>query len=143
MGGSVQLWAVPVSQVENIKPGTLSLVSADDVVAIYTTPETISVSADDHESRAGLHYPIEITASVPSVNAETDRELEDMRGKRFIVVLLDSNGNHVVHGSLVAPMKFTYMQKKGTDTSDFNHYALRWKCNSVHPPIIVDDPFRS
>lgn len=127
MGGAVKLWAIPQSVVSSIASGVLSMSSEDDVVEIYFTSETLKL---DHEfvnsksDKAGGYHSNRITAFVPKIWEDTEEQLDYLRGRDFVVLMLDSNGQYIAVGNTTNALHFSYASSTGADSSELNGYSI-------------------
>jgi len=142
MGGFVKLWAIPVNLVSVLSPGTIELSSTDDVVEMTVQPESIAARAPFSKSNQGnTFYAHEITCRIPGITDTANQALDLMYSSRYIVLLLDSNEQAWVYGNIQTPMRFSYQVEPGDNTSDFAHFAVRFKCDSLATPFVVTNPF--
>lgn len=127
MGGAVKLWAIPQPVVTSIASGVLSLSSEDDVIEIYFTAETLKL---DHEfvnsknDKAGGFHNNRITAFVPKISEDTEEQLDYLRGRDFVVLLLDSNYQYMAIGNTTNALHFSYTSSTGADSAELNGYNI-------------------
>ena len=144
LGGALKLYAVPPALVSSIEAGVMTLSATTGVWEIYFTPGTCIVDLEhvpSSKDRAGGYHQNKITAFVPKISQDVDTELEDMRSRRFVVVVLDGNEQYWVYGTATTPLKFSYTAGTGADTAERNGYTFTFEGKSIRAPMNIEDPF--
>lgn len=144
MGGWIKMWAIPTSLITQLSAGELTLSGTSSIVEIYCTPGTVNYDPEEepaHKQNAGSCFNHKITGFIPRINSTAESEIELLRGRRFVVLLLDGNEEYIVAGTATQPLRFSYSYKRGNETSDLNGYSIIFEGKTIDPPMIVTDPF--
>ena len=141
MGGVVRIWAVLPGDI--IVTGNQITVNYDDnMVDIYTSPDTASFTEELSESFAGKSYKVAISGIVPCDNANTLREIQDMERRcKYLVIYQDGNGNYKLAGTTKVPLRFSAKATTGSGAASLNNYAISFEGSQRKRAIFIVNPF--
>ncbi|OFX62067.1 MAG: hypothetical protein A2066_01625 [Bacteroidetes bacterium GWB2_41_8] len=115
LGGLLSIWAVPPSDI-TISFNTVSFSTTDNIVKMYCSPGSISFTEKATLEKYRVAYKNEINAFIPKDAPETQSIINDMIGRKCVVILLDQNEYYKVAGTPEIPLRVSFDLDTGSDT---------------------------
>ena len=140
LGGLLSIWAVPPSDI-SISFNAASFLSTDNIIEIYCSPGSISYTEKESQEKYGLGYKNEINAFIPKDTEEAESIINDMTGRKWVVILLDKNEKFKVAGTPEIPLRVSFDLDTGTDTADRNGHSISFYGNQTNRARFIADPF--
>ena len=140
LGGLLSIWAVPPSDI-SISFNAASFLSTDNIIEIYCSPGSISYTEKESQEKYGLGYKNEINAFIPKDTEEAESIINDMTGRRWVVILLDQNEMFKVAGTPEIPLRVSFDLDTGTDTPDRNGHSISFYGTQISKAKFISDPF--
>jgi len=141
LGGVLRLWAVPPSEIIFLSEGSLVLSSAENVIALYLSPESSESNCELKKSGGGAYYEIAVTGFTPGIRGEAGQLFSGMAGRDYVIVLMDGNQQYQVAGTKDQPLHFSFEAKTGMAVSDRGGYTLSFKRDCTRPIAQISNPF--
>jgi len=140
LGGLLSIWAVPPSDI-SISFNAASFLSTDNIIEMYCSPGSISFTEKESQEKYGLGYKNEINAFIPKDSEEAESIINDMTGRRWVVILLDQNEKFKVAGTPEIPLRVSFDLDTGTDTPDRNGHSISFYGTQTTKAKFITDPF--
>ena len=140
MGGLLSIWAVPPSNI-TISFNAVSFLSTDNIIEMYCSPGSISFTEKAIQEKYGLGYKNEINAFIPKDSEEIQSIIDDMTGRKWVVILLDQNEIFKVAGTPEIPLRVSFDLDTGTDTPDRNGHSISFYGIQTTKAKFITDPF--
>jgi hypothetical protein len=142
MGGLLRMYCLPASSVASLSRGVLSLLSKDDVISVYITPESSHADCQLKRSAAGHYYELSVGGFTPRLREEAQRLFELMAGRSYLVVIRDGNGQYQLAGTTEEPLRFSFSARTGSAVTDRNGYDLLFERSCKAMLQQIHDPFQ-
>jgi len=117
LGGLLKIWAVSPCDI-SISFNAVSFITTDNIVEMYCSPGSISFTEKMTQEKYGLGYKNEINAFIPKDSEEVQSIINDMIGRKWVVILLDQNEKFKVAGTPEIPLRVSFDLDTGMDTPD-------------------------
>lgn len=140
MGGLLKIWAVPPSDIV-VGSDDVSISSTTNIVEIYCSPGSMSFTEQQNNPPAGTYYKSEVKAFAPKDSAEAKRIIDDMTGRKWIVIYLDQNEQYKVVGTALVQLHVAFDLDTGADTPDLNGHSVSFFADVDSKAIFINDPF--
>ena len=123
LGGLLKIWAVP----------------PDDIT--ISSPGSISFTEKESQENYGLGYKNELNAFIPKDSPETQAIINDMIGRKWVVIMLDQNEYYKVAGTPEIPLRVSFDLDTGSDTPDRNGHPVSFYGTQISKARFISDPF--
>ena len=140
MGGLLQMWAIPAGKFWLTK-NVLVFAAPDEVVHIYCAMDSIQLSEPISVKAVGRTYDTTVSGFIPGNRQSVLDAIQDMDGKRFVILLLDGNGNYILAGTVFYPLQLLPETNLGKNTADLAGVNIEFNGITITRAIIVDNPF--
>lgn len=142
MGGLLRIWAVPPSVI-TVGINGAAISSTADVIAIYCTPGTIGFTEKTGKDESGTFYNAELVAKTPKDSEDALDIIEQLAGRRWVVIYLDQNEQYKVVGTEDNGLRFSVDLDTGKDTPNYNGHELKFYGKQENKARFTDNPFSS
>jgi hypothetical protein len=139
-GGNLQFYYLPVNNVSLIPRavnGTvLSEISLKDIANWflgYSTNDLLSFESQLVSNEHGSYYENTVKGFYPKPSATFIEYLYDVRHRKFILLVMDSNGRLRIVGSVEQPCTLTFVEKTGTRAQDLPGVSFEFRCENYNP----------
>lgn len=139
LGGLLKIWAVPPSEI-TISLNTVSFSSTDNIIEMYCSPGSISFTEKESQEKYGLGYKNELNASIPKDSTKVQSIINDMSGRKWVVILLDQNEQFKVAGTPEIPLRISFDLDTGSDTSERNGHAVSFYGMQTEKAKFINNP---
>ena len=140
LGGLLAIWAVPPADIY-IGFNAVSFFTTENIIEMYCSPGSISFTEKESQEKYGLGYKNEINAFIPKDSPETQAIINDMIGRKWVVILLDQNEQFKLAGTPEIPLRVSFDLDTGADTPDRNGHAVSFYGIQTSKARFIDDPF--
>jgi hypothetical protein len=140
LGGLLVIWAVPPADL-SISFNTVNFLTTDNIIELYCSPGSISFTEKETQEKYGLGYKNEINAFIPKDTPEVQSIINDMSGRRWVVILMDQNEQFKVAGTPETPLRVSFDLDTGMDTQDRNGHSISFYGTQKTKAIFISDPF--
>lgn len=140
MGGLLKIWAVPPSVI-TIGTNAVTFSSQTDIVEMYCSPGSMSLTEKQNKGKPGTSYKTELSAFIPKDTPEALALIESMTGRRWVVVYLDQNEQYKVAGTVAIPLHVAFDLNTGSDTPDRNGHSVSFYGDQLSKAKFISDPF--
>lgn len=147
IGGIARLYAVPIELLTAVaSTGThgvyaITLSSTDEVYDISAISETIQATEEPKSSSAGNYFEHQIRATIAKDTPELSLALQDLYGKRLIMIFRDQNDRFKLVGSMTEAMRLSYKKDTGAKIADLQNTPLVFEGRTVTPSKFIENPF--
>lgn len=140
LGGLLAIWAVPPDDIV-ISLNTANFRTTANIIKIYCSPGSISFTEKETQEKFGLGYKNELNAFIPKDSPETQAIINDMSGRKWVVILMDQNEQFKVAGTPEIPLRVSFDLDTGSDTADRNGHSISFYGTQTTKARFIDDPF--
>ena len=140
LGGLLKIWAVPPDDI-TISINTTNFKSTANIIEMYCSPGSLSFTEKESQENYGLGYKNGINAFIPKDSPETQAIINDMIGRKWVVIMLDQNEYYKVAGTPEIPLRVTFDLDSGADTADRNGHTVSFYGNQISKARFIADPF--
>jgi hypothetical protein len=140
LGGQLFIWAVPPDDII-ISFNTANFKTTANIIDIYCSPGSISFTEKESQEKYGLGYKNEINAFIPKDSPEVQALINQMTGRKWVVVFLDQNQQFKVAGTHEIPLRVSFDLDTGADTADRNGHSISFYGTQTSKAKFIDDPF--
>lgn len=140
LGGLLTIWAVPPSDIL-VSQFNVEILSTENILEFYHTPETMEFSEQDQSTDAGLSFDVELTAFIPKQCVENQVAINLLQGRKWIVIFLDQNENYRVVGTNQIPMRFSCQATTGKAIADLNGQTITFHSKQLKRSMLISNPF--
>jgi len=140
LGGLLAIWAVPPDDI-TISFNTANFRTTANIIEMYCSPGSISFTEKETQEKYGLGYKNEINAFIPKDSPETQAIINDMIGRKWVVILLDQNEQFKVAGTPEIPLRVSFDLDTGADTPDRNGHSISFYGTQTLKARFISDPF--
>jgi hypothetical protein len=128
LGGLLKIWAVPSEDII-VGINTANFKTMANIIELYCSPGSISFTETQVQEKYGLGYKNQLNAFIPKDSPEVQTIINDMTGRKWVVVLLDQNEQFKVAGSPEIPLRVSFDLDTGADAPDRNGHFISWNAN--------------
>ena len=139
LGGLLKLWAVPPDDI-TISFNTANFRSTANIIEMYCSPGSISFTEKESQENYGLGYKNELNAFIPKDSPETQAIINDMTGRKWVVILLDQNEQFKVAGTPEIPLRVSFDLDTGADTPDRNGHSISFYGTQTSKAKFITNP---
>lgn len=140
MGGLLKIWAVPPSEI-TIGINSVIFSTTENIVEMYCSPDSMSFSEKQTQSKAGIFYKTELNAFVPKDSEEAQGIINDMSRRKWVVIYLDQNESFKVAGTSSNPLRVSFDLGTGKNTSDRNGHSISFYGDQINKAKFINNPF--
>ena len=140
LGGLLAIWAVPPADL-SISFYGVSFFTTDNIIELYCSPGSISFTEKESQEKYGLGYKNELNAFIPKDTLETMAIINQMIGRKWVVILLDQNEQFKVAGTPKIPLRVSFDLDTGADTPDRNGHSISFYGTQTSKAKFIADPF--
>ena len=140
LGGLLSIWAVPPSDI-TISFNAVSFFTTDNIIEMSCSPGSISFTETQVQEKYGLGYKNELNAFIPKDSPEVQSIINDMIGRKWIVVFLDQNEQFKVAGTPEIPLRVSFDLDTGADTPDRNGHSISFYGTQTEKSRFIQNPF--
>jgi hypothetical protein len=140
MGGLVKLWAIP-KEIVTVSGTTVTVSSENPVVEMYCSPGSMGISEPPNNSRAGIFYETQVSGFVPAINSSNKAVIDEMQGRKYVVVFIDGNGQCKLAGTATNPLRCFATAVTGTDEANRAGYQVVFSGETLSPSVFITNPF--
>ena len=140
LGGLLSIWTVPPDDIV-LGFNTVYFITTANIIEIYCSPGSISFTEKETQEKYGLGYKNELNAFIPKDSPETQVIINDMSGRKWVVILLDQNEQFKVAGTPEIPLRVSFDLDTGSDTPDRNGHSISFYGTQTSKAKFIDDPF--
>lgn len=147
IGGIARLYAVPIevltAVVQSATPGvyTVTLSSTDEVYDISAIAESISASEEAKQSGAGWYLEQQIRATMAKDTPELVLAMEELTGKRLIMIYRDQNDRYKLVGSQTESIRLNTKSDSGKKIADLQKSEFLFEGKTTSRSRFIADPF--
>lgn len=141
MGGLLRIWAIPEGTTFSVKGREVTFSSEQNILSLYCSPESMVIESPPELSENGLIYNTHISGFTPGDAAATRLLFESMNGRKFCVVYMNGQGDYLLAGSGISPLRFYAAYNSGADTADRSGWEIEFLGKTLENPISIDNPF--
>jgi len=88
-----------------------------------------------------LGYKNELNAFIPKDSPEVQSIINNMIGRKWVVILLDQNEQYKVSGTNSIPHRFSFGFSSGKAISDLNSHEVSFHSTQLKRAIQIANPF--
>ena len=140
LGGILKIWAIPPDDII-IGFNTANFITTANIIEMYCSPGSISFTEKESQEKYGLGYKNEINAFIPKDSPEVQSIINDMTGRKWVVILLDQNEQYKVAGTPEIPLRVSFDLDTGSDTPDRNGHSVSFYGTQTSKAKFISDPF--
>lgn len=140
LGGLLKIWAIPPDDL-SISFNAVSFFTTDNIIEMYCSPGSISFTEKETQEKYGLGYKNQLNAFIPKDSPETQTIINDMSGRKWVVVLQDQNEQFKVAGTPEIPLRVSFDLDTGMDTPDRNGHSISFYGTQTSKARFISDPF--
>ena len=140
LGGLLKIWAVPPDDIV-IGFNTTNFRTTANIIEMYCSPGSMSFTEKETQEKYGLGYKNEINAFIPKDSPETQAIINDMIGRKWVVIILDQNQLFKVAGTPEIPLRVSFDLDTGSDTSDRNGHSISFYGTQSSKAKFINNPF--
>ena len=140
LGGLLKIWAVPPRDIF-ISFNAVSFFTTDNIIEMYCSLGSISFTEKESQEKYGLGYKNELNAFIPKDSSETLALINDMIGRKWVVIMLDQNEYYKVAGTPEIPLRVSFDLDTGADTADRNCHTVSFYGTQISKAKFIADPF--
>lgn len=140
LGGLLSIWAVPPADI-NIGFNAVSYFTTDNIVELYCSPGSISFTEKESQEKYGLGYKNQLNAFIPKDSPEVQSIINNMTGRKWVVIFQDQNEQFKVAGTPEIPLRVSFDLDTGSDTPDRNGHSISFYGTQTSKAKFIADPF--
>lgn len=140
LGGLLSIWAVPPADLI-LSFNAVSFFTTDNIIKMYCSPGSMSFTEKATQEKYGLGYKNELNAFIPKDSEQTQAILNDMVGRKWVVILLDQNEQYKVAGTPEIPLRVLFDLDTGSDTADRNGHSVSFYGTQTAKARFIENPF--
>jgi len=140
LGGLLFIWAVPPDDIV-LGFNTANFRTTANMIKIYCSSGSISFTEKETQEKFGLGYKNELNAFIPKDSPETQAIINDMSGRKWVVILMDQNEQFKIAGTPEIPLRVSFDLDTGSDTADRNGHSISFYGSQTSKAKFIDDPF--
>lgn len=139
LGGLISIWAVPPADV-NIGFNNVNLLSTDNIIELYCSPGSLSLTEKETNEKPGKLYKTELNAFIPKDSLEVLQLITTMSGRKWVVILLDQNEQFKVAGTPEIPLRVSFDLDTGSDTMERNGHTISFYGTQLSKARFIQNP---
>jgi hypothetical protein len=147
IGGIARLYAVPIelltglaaSGTSGVYDATLS--DTDEVYNISAIAESIQATEEEKRSSAGSYFDHQIRATIAKDTPDLMIALNELSGKRLIMIYRDHNDRFKLVGSTTEAIRISNKTFSGEKISDLQKADLIFEGRTVNRSRFINNPF--
>lgn len=124
LSGHLQLFAVPLFNIFSLEGQTLTLKNSDDVYELLCAKDSLQIAIPPESSKHGNIFRPKISGFVPGRTIENDLILEEMSPMRFMIILMNADGNFTRIGETTLGLSFQFEYNTSPDPSGTSGYSF-------------------
>ena len=140
LGGLLSIWAVPPADI-TISFNAANFKSTANIIEMYCSPGSISFTEKESQEKYGLGYKNQLNAYIPKDSEQSQAIINDMIGRKWVVILLDQNEQFKVAGTPEIPLRVSFDLDTGADTPDRNGHSISFYGMQTEKARFIVDPF--
>jgi hypothetical protein len=140
LGGLLFIWAVPPDDI-TFGFNTANFKTTANIIEMYCSPGSISFTEKESQEKYGLGYKNELNAFIPKDSPEVQALINQMTGRKWVVVFLDQNEQFKVAGTPEIPLRVSFDLDTGQDTPDRNGHSISFYGTQTAKAKFISDPF--
>jgi hypothetical protein len=140
LGGLLFIWAVPPDDIV-LGFNTANFKTTANIIEMYCSPGSISFMEKETQEKYGLGFKIELNAFIPKDSPQTLAIINDMIGRKWVVVFQDQNELFKVAGTPEIPLHVSFDLDTGSDTADRNGHSISFYGTQTSKARFIADPF--
>ena len=140
LGGLLKIWAVPPDDI-TVSFNTANFKTTANIIEMYCSPGSISFTEKESQENYGLGYKNELNAFIPKDSPEVQAIINDMSGRKWVVIMLDQNEQFKVSGTPEIPLRVSFDLDTGSDTPDRNGHSISFYGTQISKAKFIADPF--
>ncbi len=140
LGGLLLIWAVPPTDII-VSLNSVDFLSTQNIFEIYCTLGSMSFTEKEVQEKYGTAYKNELNAFIPKDSLEVLKIINEMSGRKWVVVMMDQNGYFKVAGTPEIPLRVSFDLDTGADTADRNGHSISFYGTQTSKAKFIDDPF--
>ncbi len=139
LGGLLSIWAVPPADLI-LSFNAVSFFTTENIIKMYCSPGSISFTEKASQEKYGLGYKNEINAFIPKDSEQTQAIMNDMVGRKWVIILLDQNQQFKVVGTPEIPLRVSFDLDTGSDTADRNGHSISFYGTQLSKAKFIENP---
>ena len=140
LGGLLAIWAVPPTDII-VSLNSVDFLSTQNIIEIYCTPGSLSFTEKESQEKYGTAFKNELNAFIPKDSPDVLRIINQMSGRKWVVILLDQNEQFKVAGTPEIPLRVSFDLDTGADTPDRNGHSISFYGTQTSKAKFIDNPF--
>lgn len=140
LGGLLKIWAVPPDDI-TVSFNTANFKTTANIIEMYCSPGSISFTEKESQENYGLGYKNELNAFIPKDSPEVQAIINDMIGRKWVVIMLDQNEYYKVAGNPEIPLRVSFDLDSGADTPDRNGHSISFYGTQISKAKFIANPF--
>lgn len=137
LGGLLSIWAVPPTDLV-ILINSVSFLSTENIIELYCSPGSLSFTEKESLEKSGTVYKTELKAFIPRDSLEVLQIINDMSGRKWVVIMLDQNEQFKVAGTPEIPLRVSFDLDTGTDTAERNGHSVSFYGTQISKARFID-----
>ena len=138
--GLLKFWAVPPDDI-TISFNTANFRTTANIIEMYCSLGSISFTEKESQENYGLGYKNEINAFIPKDSPDVQAIINDMIGRKWVVIMLDQNEYFKVAGTPEIPLRVSFDLDSGADTPDRNGHTVSFYGTQISKAKFIQNPF--
>ena len=123
LGGILSIWAVPPDDI-TVGVNTANFRTTANIIEMYFSPGSMSFTEKQSIEKYGTVYKTQINAFTPKDSPQSQAIIDDMIGRKWVVIMLDQNEQFKVAGTPDIPLRVSFDLDTGADTPDRNGHSI-------------------
>lgn len=146
IGGIARLYVTPAENLTEIQstavPGVFSITlsSTEDVYDLTAIAETVRGFQEMKYSAAGLYYEHLVQATLAKDTPELQLVLQELAGRRLILILRDHNDRYRLIGSTTEAVRISHKTSSGAKIADLQAADLSFEGRTTRPSVFIQNP---
>ena len=140
LGGLLKIWAVPPDDI-TVSFNTANFRTTANIIEMYCSPGSISFTEKTTLEKYRVAYKNEFNAFIPKDSPETQAIINDMIGRKWIVIMLDQNEYYKVAGTPEIPLRVSFDLDTGADTANRNGHTVSFYGTQTSKAKFINKPF--
>ncbi len=140
LGGLLSIWAVPPADIL-FSFNSVSFLTTDNIIQLPCSAGSLSFTEKESLETCGTVYKTEIIGFIPKDSPETQSIINNLIGRKWVVILLDQNEYYKVAGTPKIPLRVSFDLDTGADTPDRNGHTGSFYGTQISKARFIDNPF--
>jgi len=146
MGGLLKLYYIDADDFVSLETGQdslyeLSLAAGAVISEIKFTQDTGRLSETEEDTDNGIQYNIDITCRIPGFDVSSSNLMGDLRQKKIMILVEDSNENFILVGSPGAYFGVNVSGTTGEAQQEAHSRSLRLSASLAEGVKFIESPF--